>query len=124
MSVQLTQDLLEKIVEEYIEDRRKNNISVLSKKYRIPYPTLRRHLREYLEKNNLEDKIREDQLPYVGFEYLRLGDTIQYSEELTVWKVLEKRRVDGDLVFVVVPTEKRAVRHWIGNRLVTGDSDV
>lgn len=118
MRTKFTDDELKQIVNEYISDRRKNNISVLSKKYNIPYPTLRRHIHRFIKENDLEDLVREDQLPYKGFEFLSVGDTFQHSEELTVWIVVEKKKVDGDLIFVIVPSKIRGRRHWIGTRLV------
>jgi len=118
MRKKLTDALLKQIVDEYISDKRKNNISFLAKKYEIPYPTLRRHINRYIKENDLEDLVREDQLPYVGFEFLSVGDTFQHSEELTTWIVTELKKVDGDLIFVIVPSKLKSKRHWIGTRLV------
>ena len=121
MRQKLSDTDLKKIVDEYISDRRKNNISVLAKKYNIPYPTLRRHIHRFIKENGLEDLVREDQLPYKGFEFLSVGDTFQHAEELTIWIVVEKKKVDGDLIFVIVPSKIRSKRHWIGTRLVTNN---
>ena len=121
MRQKLSDTDLKKIVDEYISDRRKNNISVLAKKYNIPYPTLRRHIHRFIKENGLEDLVREDQLPYKGFESLSVGDTLQHAEELTIWIVVEKKKVDGDLIFVIVPSKIRSKRHWIGTRLVTNN---
>jgi len=120
-TTKLTDDELKQIVDEYLTNKRQNNISVLAKKYNIPYPTLRRHIHKYIKDNGLEDLIREDQLPYKGFEFLEIGDTFQHSEELTIWIITEKKKVDGDIIFVMVPSRIKSKRHWVGRRLVKDD---
>lgn len=122
-STKLTPELLKEIAKKYISDKRKNNISVLAEEYGIPYPTLRRHLNRFILENDLEDLIREDQLPYEGFEYLSIGDTFQHAENLTIWEISMKKRVDGDVIFVIRPTKKKARRHWIGIELIITEDE-
>lgn len=122
MGEPLTDELLRKLVELYTEDKKKNNISQLSKRYKIPYPTLRRKIAQYLLQNDLEDLVREEYLPVEGFDYLSVGDTFQFEAILTIWYVKTQKKLDGDLVWVIIPTKQKGKRHWVGRKLV-GEND-
>lgn len=109
----ISTSLLEEAAEKYIKNRKQYNIAKLSDQYDIPYSTLRRYLLNYIDRNSLTSNLVEDFLPYEGFEYLELGDTYQFAEHLTIWLIKGHRKLDGDRVFLLIPTNKKSERHWI-----------
>lgn len=113
----ISSELLEEAAEKYISDRKNNNIAKLSDSYDIPYSTLRRYLLTYIEENSLSDNLVEEHLPYEGFEYLDIGDTYQFAEHLTLWYVKSCKKIDGDVIIILVPVQKRSRRHWICDTL-------
>lgn len=116
----ISSKLLEEAAQKYIEDKKVNNIARLSESYDIPYSTLRRYLLTYIENNNLSSSLVEEHLPYEGFEFLSIGDTYQFAAHLTLWFIKECKKVDGDRVFIVVPTDEFSKKHWICNDLYVG----
>lgn len=109
----ISEELLQEAAQKYIVDKKDNNIARLSKRYGIPYSTLRRYLLTFIDENNLSDSLVEDYLPFEGFEYLKIGDTYQYATHLTLWLVKDVKKIDGDKVYILVPTVTFSDRHWI-----------
>lgn len=115
----LPKHLIEEIANKYIEDKKIYNLAKLSNEYKIPYSTLRRYLLNYLKSSDLDLILVEESLPYEGFEYLAVGDTYQWDEHLTIWQIVETRRVDGEKIFILIPTDKKANKHWVCDQLET-----
>lgn len=114
--------VLKEIAERYISNRKSDNLARLGKEYDIPYSTLRRYLLKFIKIENLEESITEDFLPYEGFEYLKIGDTYQFSDHLTIWLIKSLKKIDGEKVFIIIPVHKKTYgRHWICNDLVIDD---
>jgi len=107
--------MLEEIANKYLANKKEFNLAKLSESYDIPYSTLRRYLLSYLKESDLESV--EDFLPYEGFEYLSIGDTYQWDYHLTVWLIVEIRNMDGDKVFVLIPSDNQNKRHWVCDEL-------
>lgn len=105
--------LLADAAKKYISDRKTHNIARLASECGIPYSTLRRYLLAYIKDNDLMDNLIEDYLPFEGFEHLRLGDTYQFAEHMTIWLVKDLRKLDGERVFILAPAPTRARRHWV-----------
>lgn len=109
----ISDELLEEAAKQYIANKKNNNIARLSSKYEIPYSTLRRYLLTYIDENDLSNNLIEEYLPYEGFEYLQIGDTYQFASHLTLWLVKDFKKIDGDKVFIIVPANAKAERHWL-----------
>lgn len=109
----ISDSVLNETVVKYLKNKKKFNIAQLSKAYSIPYSTLRRYLLNYIQENGLADSLIEEHLPYDGFEYLRVGETFQFAEHLTLWYIKDIKNIDGDKVYTLVPTKERSRRHWV-----------
>lgn len=118
----IDKDILKEIAERYISNRKTDNLARLGKEYDIPYSTLRRYLLKFIKVENLEESITEDFLPFDGFEYLKIGDTYQFGDHLTIWLIKSLKKIDGEKVFIIVPVHiKNTTRHWICDELVIED---
>ena len=116
----ISEELLIEIANKYVSDKVTYNMARLSSTYDIPYSTLRRHLLAYIALHNLDEMFKEDHLDVEFFPDLQVGDTYQYADHLIIWKVKERRKMDGDLVWVATPVKMRSPRHWANWKLVDG----
>ena len=103
------------IVMEYLEEG--CNLSRLAKKYGIPYSSFRRYIKAQLKERDLEAECMVDYINVEDFEFLSIGETFQYADWLTKWKVVCITRRESEKVFQLVPTKVKSERHWVGDVL-------
>ena len=102
-------------VQDYYESR---NLSDVAKKYEEPYSNIRRFVNDEIKTRGIEDDFREEFLEVTDFTYLKLEDTFQYDEKLTIWRVLKIVKEGSDSLWLLVPTKlKSKLRHWICDEL-------
>lgn len=93
-------------------------IAKISRKYQLPYSTLRRFLLEELETHAMSGALRVEYLNVDDFPFLREGYTFQYDERFTIWNVVGITSKESDKVFVLIPTPNRGQRHYICDKEV------
>ena len=91
-------------------------IAKISRKYSLPYSTLRRFLLEELESRAMAGVLRVEYINVEDFPFLKEGYTFQYDERFTVWNVVGTTVKESDEVFVLIPTEVKGVRHYVCDR--------
>ena len=103
-------DLFYKALNEYLDGE---PILSIAKKYNLPYSTIRRHILEYLEQNEIEDPNDYEIFPYEGFECLEVGDTFSWFPGGTIFKVkaLEKAPY-GEFVWKMYRVKERSDNHY------------
>lgn len=106
----------EAVVKEYIYTD--INMSQLSRKYEIPYSTLRRFLKEEIKERKLEDKFLVQYFNVEDFPFLKIGDTYQFDAAFKTWRVKRITKKESDKVFELVPTNNKAARHFICDKQV------
>ena len=60
-----------------------------------------------------EDIDDEDFFNVEDFDYLKIGDTYQWSDTTKVWRVSGRTIKESEEVFILVPCKVKAVVHWI-----------
>jgi hypothetical protein len=108
-------DMGEKIFAEFLLD---DNISKLSRKYGIPYSTLRRYILERVDEEGISDMFLVQYFNIDDFPYLSLGSTFQFGEGMKIWKVIGTAVKESDPVFVLTATKDKGKFHY-----VSGDHD-
>jgi len=97
------------------------NMSEIADKYRVHYSNLRRFIKYEIKERGLEESFHVQYFNVDDFRWLDIGDTFQFGEELTIWRVTKVTEKENDKVFELVPTPSRNIqRHWINDKLVTG----
>ncbi|MEM0333115.1 MAG: hypothetical protein QXX30_01470 [Candidatus Aenigmatarchaeota archaeon] len=106
---------IEEIIQEYLETGAK--IFALSKKYDIPYSTLRRLILNYFHENQLINTNEKYEFPYEGFECLDINCSFSWfpGGDIFVIKSLEKVN-DGmgntDYVWIAYRASKKSDCHF------------
>lgn len=100
----------DKIFSEFLID---DNISKLSRKYRIPYSTLRRYILERVDDEGIADMFLVQYFNVEDFPYLKVGYTFQFGEGMKIWKVMGTCIKESDEVLVLSATKERASVHYI-----------
>lgn len=104
------------IMEDYIDNDL--NMSEIALKYDIHYSNLRRFIKHTVKEMGIEESFNVQHINIEDFPYLDIGDTFQFGEWLTIWRIEKIARKDGDDVFEMVPSETiNPVRHWINDEL-------
>lgn len=94
------------------------NMSEISEKYEVHYSNLRRFIKYEIKERGLEENFNVQYINVSDFKWLDIGDTFQFAEWLTSWKVVKIVEKENELVFELVPTnEKNKHRHWINDSL-------
>jgi hypothetical protein len=94
------------------------NMSEISEKYDVHYSNLRRFIKHELKERNLEQSFNVQYFNVEDFQWLDIGDTFQFAEWLTVWRVNKIIEKENELVFEISPsTTKNARRHWVNDEL-------
>ena len=88
------------------------NISELARKYG-PYSTVRRFIMDEKKKRKAEDFDEEDHVNVADFPFLRVGYTYQWADGLKIWLVRGRAIKESEEVFVLVPTKKKGLKHFI-----------
>jgi len=106
----------EDIMEDYLDNDL--NMSEISKKYHVHYSNLRRYIKFRIKEMGIEEEFNIQHVNQEDFPYLDIGDTFQFAEWLTIWRIIKLSKKDGDLVFEMIPSKTRnPVRHWINDEL-------
>jgi hypothetical protein len=102
----------EQIIEDYIQHDM--NISEISEKYKVHYSNLRRFINEVIQERKLDHMFNVQYLNVEDFPWLEIGDTFQFGEELTVFRVNKFTEKENQQVLEMVPVKnKNKIRHWI-----------
>lgn len=91
---------------------KQTNISELARKYG-PYSTVRRFIMDEKKKRDEEDIDEEDYFNVADFPFLDIGYTYQWSETTKIWLVKGKAIKESEEVFVLIPSRKRGIKHFI-----------
>jgi hypothetical protein len=98
------------------------NMSEISEKYSVHYSNLRRFIKHEIKERGLEENFNVQYLNVADFKYLDIGDTFQFDERMTTWKLVKITEKENELVFEMVPAnERNKQRHWINDELVVSD---
>ena len=96
------------------------NMSEIADKYDVHYSNLRRFIKSEIRVRGLEENFNVQYINVSDFRWLDIGDTFQFADWLTVWKVVKATEKENELVYELVPTpHKNKERHWINEKLVT-----
>jgi hypothetical protein len=98
------------------------NMSEIAEKYQVHYSNLRRFIKAELKDRNLEEAFNVQYFNVEDFHWMDIGDTFQFAEWLTVWRVNKIVEKESELVFELSPTpDINPVRHWVNDELVVKD---
>lgn len=100
----------EQIFNEFLVD---DNISKLSRKYKIPYSTLRRYILDRVEEEGISDMFLVQYFNIEDFPYLTIGSTFQFGEGMKIWKVIGTAVKESDPVYVLTATKEKSKHHYI-----------
>jgi len=103
-------ELGEQIFGEFLVD---DNISKLSRKYKIPYSTLRRYILERVEEEGISDMFLVQYFNIEDFPYLSVGSTFQFGDGMKIWKVIGTAVKESDPVFVLTATKEKSKAHFV-----------
>ena len=94
------------------------NMSEIADKYDVHYSNLRRFIKYELRERNLEQSFNVQYFNVEDFQWLDIGDTFQFAEWLTVWRVNKIIEKENELVFEISPSNtKNSRRHWVNDEL-------
>lgn len=100
------------------------NMSEIASKYSVHYSNLRRFIKSELKERNLEEAFNVQYFNVEDFHWMDIGDTFQFGEWMTVWRVNKIIEKESELVFELSPTPKvNPIRHWVNDELSIGDDD-
>jgi len=95
------------------------NMSEISEKYDVHYSNLRRFIKYEIKERGLEENFNVQYINVSDFKYLDIGDTFQFDERMTTWKIIKITEKENELVFEMVPTsDVNPQRHWVNDELV------
>ena len=95
------------------------NMSEISKKYNSHYSNVRRFIKEEIKNRGLEDSFNTQYINVMDFHWLDVGDTFQFAEWMTVWRVVKITEKENEQVFELVPSpNKNRQRHWINDEIL------
>jgi hypothetical protein len=104
--------------EEIMDDFLNNdlNMSEIAEKYGVHYSNLRRFIKAELKDRNLEEAFNIQHFNVEDFHWMDIGDTFQFAEWMTVWRVNKIVEKESELVFELSPTPSiNPRRHWIND---------
>ena len=107
---------LRPIENEVLDDYLNNDLTIaeIALKYNSHYSNMRRFIKQLLVENNLETQLNVQYINVEDFKWLEIGDTFQYADWLTVWRVTKITDKENQSVFELCPsTTKNANRHWL-----------
>lgn len=106
----------ENILDDYLNNDM--NMSEIAAKYGVHYSNLRRFIKHELKERNLEESFNIQYFNVEDFHWMDIGDTFQFAEWMTVWRVNKIVEKESELVFELSPTpDKNPVRHWVNDKL-------
>jgi hypothetical protein len=92
------------------------NMSEISEKYNVHYSNLRRFIKSELKERNLEEAFNVQYFNVEDFHWLDIGDTFQFAEWMTIWRVNKIIEKENELVFELSPSGQRnQKRHWVND---------
>lgn len=92
------------------------NMSEIAAKYDVHYSNLRRFIKSELKERNLEEAFNVQYFNVEDFHWLDIGDTFQFAEWMTVWRVNKIIEKESELVFELSPTPQiNSRRHWVND---------
>jgi hypothetical protein len=98
------------------------NMSEIAEKYKVHYSNLRRFIKYELKERNLEESFNVQYFNVEDFHWMDIGDTFQFAEWLTVWRVNKIIEKESELVFELSPASAvNPIRHWVNDGLVVSD---
>lgn len=98
------------------------NMSEIAEKYKVHYSNLRRFIKSELKERNLEESFNVQYFNVEDFHWVDIGDTFQFSEWMTIWRVNKIIEKENELVFELSPTNsKNTRRHWVNDELVSSE---
>jgi len=96
------------------------NMSEIALKYEVHYSNLRRFIKFEIKERGLEESFNVQYINVEDFHWLDIGDTFQFADWLTIWRITKVTEKENDKVFELIPTPSRnTLRHWINDSLVT-----
>jgi hypothetical protein len=94
------------------------NMSEIAEKYKVHYSNLRRFIKHELKERNLEESFNVQYFNVEDFHWMDIGDTFQFAEWMTVWRVNKIIEKENELVFELSPSpDKNQRRHWVNDEL-------
>lgn len=107
----------DEIMEDYLYNDM--NMSEIADKYGVHYSNLRRFIKSEIKIRGLEENFNVQYINVSDFRWLDIGDTFQFAEWLTVWRVIKTTEKENELVYELVPTPQRNhERHWVNEKMV------
>jgi hypothetical protein len=92
------------------------NMSEIAEKYDVHYSNLRRFIKSELKERNLEEAFSVQHFNVEDFHWMDIGDTFQFAEWMTIWRVNKIIEKESELVFELSPTPQiNQRRHWIND---------
>jgi hypothetical protein len=92
------------------------NMSEIAEKYDVHYSNLRRFIKSELKERNLEEAFNVQHFNVEDFHWMDIGDTFQFAEWMTIWRVNKIIEKESELVFELSPTPQiNQRRHWIND---------
>jgi hypothetical protein len=92
------------------------NMSEIAEKYNVHYSNLRRFIKHELKERNLEEAFNIQHFNVEDFHWMDIGDTFQFAEWMTIWRVNKIIEKESELVFELSPTPQiNNRRHWIND---------
>jgi hypothetical protein len=92
------------------------NMSEISEKYNVHYSNLRRFIKAELKERNLEEAFNVQYFNVEDFHWLDIGDTFQFAEWMTIWRVNKIIEKENELVFELSPSlQMNQKRHWVND---------
>lgn len=94
------------------------NMSEIAEKYNVHYSNLRRFIKAELKERNLEESFNVQYFNVEDFHWMDIGDTFQFADWMTVWRVNKIIEKENELVFELSPSpDKNLRRHWVNDAL-------
>lgn len=107
--------------EDIMDDFLKNdlNMSEIADKYEVHYSNLRRFIKSELKERNLEETFNVQYFNVEDFHWMDIGDTFQFADWMSVWRVNKIVEKESELVFELSPAPTiNPKRHWVNDKLI------
>lgn len=89
------------------------NISEIADKYKVHYSNLRRFINEVIQERNLDHLFNVQYFNVEDFPWLEIGDTFQFADWLTIFRVNDFTERENQQVLEMIPVKQKGKRHWI-----------
>jgi hypothetical protein len=92
------------------------NMSEIAFKYNVHYSNLRRFIKAEIKERNLEEAFNVQYFNVEDFHWLDIGDTFQFADWMTIWRVNKIIEKESELVFELSPAHQvNPRRHWVND---------